>query len=89
MHYKRYKNKLNHSLGVAKRISYDKKFKESKSNVKATWRQLNEVMKKTKAKSKVNSTFKIDGQETCDPVEIANKFCQYFTNIGPTVVIRL
>ena len=81
VHYKRYKNKLIHSLRVAKRLYYDKKLEESKSNVKATWRLLNEVINRTKAKFKLNSTFKIDGQENCDPMVTANKFCQYFTNI--------
>ena len=89
VHYKRYKKTLNHSLRVAKRLYYDKKLQESKSNVKATWRLLNEVIKKTKTKSKLNSTFKIDGQEICDPLEIANKFCQYFTNIGPNLAMRI
>ena len=74
---------------MAKRIYYDKKFEESKSNVKATWRLLNEVINKIKAKSKLNSTFKIDGQEICDPMEIANKFCQYFTSIGPNLGKRI
>ena len=40
------------------------------------------MIKRTKANSKLNSIFKPDGQEICDPMEIANKFCQYFTNIG-------
>ena len=78
-------NKLNHSLRVAKHLYEDKKFEESKSTVKATWRLLNEVTNKKKAKPKLNLTFKIDGQEICDPMEIANKFCQYFTNIRPSL----
>ena len=40
VHYKRYKNKLIHSLRVAKRLYCDKKLEESKSNVKATWARL-------------------------------------------------
>ena len=34
--YKTYKNKLNHSLRIAKRLYYDKKLNESKSNMRAT-----------------------------------------------------
>ena len=54
VHYKRYKSKLNYSLWVPKRLYCDKKFEESKSNVKATWRLPNKVINKTKAKSKLN-----------------------------------
>ena len=79
--YMRYKNKLNHGLRVAKRLYYDKKFEETKSNMKTTWRLVNEVINKTKVKYKLNSTFKIDGQEFCNPMEIANKFSQYVTII--------
>ena len=89
VYYKRYKNKLIHSLRVAKRLYYDKKLEESKSNVKATWRLLNEVINRTKVKFKLNSTFKKDGQENCDPMVIADKFCQYFTNIGPNLAMRI
>ena len=30
-------------------------------------------------------TFNIDGQGICDPTEITNRFCQYFTSIGPNL----
>ena len=39
--YKCYKNKLNHSLRVAKRLYYGNKIEETKSNIKRTWRLLN------------------------------------------------
>lgn len=56
VHYKRYKNMLNHSLRVAKHLYYDKKFEESKPNVKAIRRLLSEVINRPKEKSKLNST---------------------------------
>ena len=31
----------------------------------------------------------MDGQENCDPMVIADKFCQYFTNIGPNLAMRI
>ena len=40
-----------------------------------------EMVEKLSRENKL-STFESDGQEICDPMEIANKFCQYFTNIG-------
>jgi len=34
--YKRYKNKLNHSIRIAKRMYYEKKIEQAKSNAKCT-----------------------------------------------------
>ena len=46
--------------------------------MRATWRLLNEVLNNKKLRPKPNSVFKVD-----DPIEIANRFCCYFSNIGP------
>ena len=40
--YKTYKNKLNHTLCLAKRWYYEKKLEDAKSNTHATWKILNE-----------------------------------------------
>ena len=71
-----------HSLRIAKRLYYDKKLNESKTNMTATWRLLNQLICKSKSKPKSNQSFKADDLEITDPVVIANKFCQYFSNIG-------
>ena len=83
--YKNDKNKLNHSLRIANRIYYEKKIDASKSNAKATWRFLNEIIKTKKKAFKINSIFKVDNQEITDPVDIANRFCNYFSSIGPNL----
>jgi hypothetical protein len=57
-----------------------------KSNTKATWQVLNEVINKKISKHKLPSSFKLDEiTEISDPVEIANRFCNYFSNIGPNL----
>ena len=53
--------------------------------MRATWRLLNELICKSKSKQKSNQSFKADDLEITDPVVIANKFCQYFSNIGPNL----
>ena len=87
--YKTYKNKLNHSLRIAKRLYHDKKLNGSKSNMRATWRLLNEVLNNKKLRPKPNSVFKVDDQEISDPMEIANRFCCYSSNIGPNLAKRI
>ena len=68
--YKNYKNKLSSTLRAAKRNYFEKKFEECKSNMKSTWRLLNEVFNK---RNSVQSFF-IDNKEITDPMEIANQF---------------
>ena len=81
--YKSYKNKLTHSLRVAKRLYYNKKLYEYKSNAKSTWKLLNHLINKKKSKCKLPSFFKSNEEEIFNPTHIANRFCEYFTNIGP------
>lgn len=83
--YKSYKNKLSSTLRAAKRNYFEKKFEECKSNMKSTWRPLNEVINKRKSRNSVQSSFIIDNKEITDPMEITNHFCEFFTNIGPNL----
>ena len=83
--YKTYKNKLNHTLHLAKRLYYEKKLQDVKSNTHATWKILNEVMNRKKSKPQVNTVFRSDNLEIFDPVEVANRFSCYFSSIGPNL----
>ena len=87
--YKRYKNKLNHTLHLAKRRYYEKKLEDAKSNTHATWKILNEVLNRKKSRPQLNTIFKSDGQEISDPVEVANRFCSYFSSIGPNLAKKI
>ena len=60
--YKRYKNKLNHTLRLAKCRYYEKKLEDAKSNTHATWKILNEVFNRKKPRPQLNTIFKSDGQ---------------------------
>ena len=46
---------------------------------------LNEVINKRKSRAPFPSSFKSEGKTITDPEEIADKFCKYFTNIGPNL----
>ena len=87
--YKSYKNKLTHSLRIAKRLYYEKQIEKLKSNVKATWKVLNEILNRNKGKRALPSVFRADSHEIADPKEIANLFCKYFTNIGPNLASKI
>jgi hypothetical protein len=83
--YKNYKNKLNHSIRIAKRLYYERKLEHVKSNTKNTWKILNEVINKKKPTRKLPHEFKVNNQFISNPKAIADRFCDYFTNIGPNL----
>ena len=87
--YKCYKNKLNHTIRVAKRLYFGKKIEEAKSNIKNTWRLLNEILNRKSKKQLLPSIFNIGEQELSDPTQIAEQFCKYFTNIGPSLASNI
>ena len=53
LRYKRYKNKLNHVLRIAKKKYYSEQFEDSKNDIKSTWKTINELLNKTKTRSKL------------------------------------
>ena len=55
------------------------------SNIRATWKVLNEILNRSKRNSSRCSTLKADDRKITDPVEIVNKFCSYFSSIGPNL----
>ena len=56
--YKSYKNRLTHSRRVAKCLYHEKQLQKLKSNAKATWRVLKEVLNRNKGKCGLPSIFR-------------------------------
>ena len=80
--YKSYKNKSTHSLRVAKRLYYNKKLEEYKSNAKSTWKLLNDLINRKKIKCKLPSIFKSNEEEICNPTHskpFLRVFYEYWT----------
>ena len=87
--YKKFKNKLNNLLKISKRSYYDLKFNLAKGNLRATWNLLNQFINRKSKKSKTPSTFIDNGNDINDPILIANRFCDFFTNISPSYAKKL
>ncbi|XP_028407966.1 uncharacterized protein LOC114530582 [Dendronephthya gigantea] len=83
--YKKYKNRLTRILRTAKRLYYEKKLESNKANIKATWKVINEVINKKRRSTSLPSTFIDNNSNVTNPLDIANRFCDYFTNIGPNL----
>lgn len=54
-------------------------------NLKTTWKLINEIINTRKIKSSIPDSFKENEQISSDPKEIANKFNNYFVNVGPNL----
>ena len=54
--------------------------------MKSTWRLLNEIINKRKSRNSVQCSFIIHNKEITDPMEIADHFCEFFTNIWPNLL---
>ena len=63
--YKKYCNKLNHLLRIAKKNCYCKKFSLAQNDIKSTWNTINQLLDKQKSKSFLPRSFLND-----DNVEI-------------------
>jgi hypothetical protein len=55
-YYKKYRNKLNQRIRIAKRTYYDNRFNLAKTNLKETWKLINEVINKSKRKIPLSPT---------------------------------
>ena len=81
--YKTYRNKLNNLLRTTKKQYFDEKLTEAKHDIKLTWQVINEALNKSmNKKSSYPPTFKVEGKQISDDLEIANKFNIYFSTIG-------
>ena len=87
--HKQYRNKLNHLFKISKCSYYNCKIESSKNNLKAVWKLLNTIINRRKIKSPIPILFKDGQQEIKDPGLIAHKFCEYFTNLGPSLAKKI
>ena len=77
-----------HLIQLKKIEFYQKKFKNFYNNVKKTWQYINSLLGRTSLNSATSSFF-INDKKTCDPLPIANKFNDFFSNIAINLVNQL
>lgn len=86
--YKRYKNKLTLIIRSAKNRYFVSKFTELKSDLRKTWCLIRNIMNGNNNKTGVKE-MKIGDHVTSDQTIIANKFNEYFTNIGLNLASKI
>ena len=80
--FKGYDKIVQKDIKEAKRIYFNKIFTTYRTNMKKTWRTINETLNRNKKGSNVTSLFYHNGKTLSNLEEIANAFNVYFANIG-------
>ncbi len=76
-------SKIKKSIRHAKKAYYDNIFNKLKSDIKGTWKQIKEILNKSKNKNTFPSFFRDENNKIItDKYEIANKFNIFFSSIG-------
>ena len=81
--YKMFRNKLTSLMRNSEKCYFEEQFNKNKSNLKKSWTLIKKIINKQKCCQ--NHEFLIDNITISDKREIANRFNDYFTNIGPTL----
>ena len=79
---KSYNAILKRSFRIAKQIHFETCFNKFQSDIKNTWKTINEILCKDKTKKAFPKYFKEAESIIVDEVDIANKFNTFFTEIG-------
>ena len=82
--YKAYRNKLNHLLRSAERKHYQDLLNEHRCNIKKSWQIIKTVINKRKHNA-VCTKFKCNDITITDGKDIANRFNNFFVNIGASL----
>ena len=80
--FKGYDKIVQKDIKEAKKIYFNKIFTTYRTNMKKTWRTINETLNRNKKGSNVTSLFYHNGKTLSNLEEIANAFNVYFANIG-------
>ena len=70
-------------IRIAKKNYYAREFAKYKGDIRKTWDTLKDILNKKKRKSKFPAYFLCKNKHVSGAQNIANKFNEYFTNIGP------
>lgn len=87
--YKEYLSVYNRTIKAAKKHYYEMKFELTKSDMKQTWNNINEVLNRTSNKTELPSKFHYGDKTLVDNIDIANGFNQYFVDVGQALASKI
>ena len=80
-----YNKILKSNIRMARRNHFYSLFEKYKYNIKNTWTNIKDLLQQSKVKRDFPNHFTINGEEITNSNIIANQFCKYFTDIGPSL----
>ena len=83
--FKSYCSILQKTVRLAKSQHYFNKFQHYKTDMKKTWKQINEIMQKKKKTPDLPKYFLDNNKVITENIDIANCFNNFFSNIGPAL----
>ena len=83
--YKTYRNKYNHLIRIAKKIYFSNKLKEYSTDIRSTWKVINQLMNKQKSSVSHPSEFNEGGVTFTDPYVISCEFNNFFAQVGSSL----
>lgn len=86
--YKSYKNKLTTIIRKAEKMHYANKFEQAKGNLSQTWQIIKGLINSEQVSKQIGE-IRIDDVTVTDKNKIANKFNDYFVNIGPQLANKI
>lgn len=86
--YVHYKNKLTKIIRKAEKMHYSNKFAEAKNNLALTWQVIKKLITPDQTKKQI-SQITVENKTITDSHTIANKFNDYFVNIGPQLAKKI
>ena len=89
LNFKNYRNLYNKTIRAAKKLYYEKQFKKFQANLKKSWQLLFSAINKAPKKTEQSYSLLINGEIESDPLRVANKFNEFFTNIATSIVSEI
>ena len=80
---------MSHIVRISKKRYYKEKFEQSHNNIKQTWKIIDKVINEKSTKRKLPNAFTYNNDKITDPISIANKFNDYFANVGPNLAKQI
>ena len=80
-----YRNILNRTIRAAKKMYWQDKFDSCRNDMKLMWRNINDVLSRTKNKHNFPDHFMSNRFKITDRERIANEFNKFYCELGPTL----
>ena len=88
-HFIKYRNMFNKLKKISKQKYYGDKLFEYKTDLKKTWQIFTTIIRRKVDKTSISDMFSVNNENIRDPKIIADKFCEYFCDIGPKFAAKI